>query len=844
LGPVIEEKKKLVKERIQKLQEKFKRSRGYNREVFEKQLKQTGDEFIDEILKIKVLDPAMGSGHFLVEATDFLAHALIEALNSEVVFEPSQKEWLIKDKATGYVEGKDEDEIRWARREVVERCIYGVDLNPLAVELAKLSLWLYTVAKGKPLNFLDHHLKCGNSLIGARIDDLTNLPKPKKKKRAEIPAAQGVLFDISPIARDLGPAVGNYILIEDKLSDSLKDIKDKEKIYRDINEKWIGKWRRVADLWTSSYFGVELDSNLYKALSDYLLGKSKRISEDWVKDFADKASKIAEEKRFFHWELEFPEVFFDGHGKRLENPGFDVVIGNPPYLGIRTGRISAEDTSFYVAFFQCSQGNWDICGVMAEQSLNLLNGSGNFGFILPERISTNRDFLPLRELFFRENGPRIYLYCGKAFPDPQVRAGVLIHSRIKRDKWISIGNLAPKEAKIYGNIPIDIITSFPDKPFNQTFTPAIVALLNKIKKISIELVNSVEITRGMECGKNDRNVKSSCDPGMVPVISGEAIARYCLELQGLYIKLGMLPENKYKNPKLFRTIPKILVRFVACELVACIDEVGIANFNTVYNVVLKDKKHYNIHTLLALVNSTLLSWWFKKIFSTEEELYPHIQKYQLDQLPIHRVSFTTPKEEREKLSEEGKELYEKYLENSNWNSLLFFVGQRLKKQYNPDPELVKKHNADPLNKDFQIKEGELVEQSDVVHDILAFLAGKMIEYNKEKNKEIKSFLGWLEREVGAKVEDLTGKTKIKKYYEISVDDLINILKKNRRKLQIDPSRRDFQDKLSAEFDKNLQKLTPLKRKIEMTDRLIDQIVYKLYGLTEEEIKIVEESFQK
>jgi len=115
----------------------------------------------------------------------------------------------------------------------------------------------------------------------------------------------------------------------------------------------------------------------------------------------------------------------------------------------------------------------------------------------------------------------------------------------------------------------------------------------------------------------------------------------------------------------------------------------------------------------------------------------------------------------------------------------------------------------------------------------------MIEYNKEKNKEIKSFLGWLEREIVAKVEDLIGRTKIKKYYEISIDDFINILKKNRRKLQIDPSRRDFQDKLSAEFDKSLQKLTPLKRKIEMTDRLIDQIVYKLYGLTEEEIKIVD-----
>jgi len=180
----------------------------------------------------------------------------------------------------------------------------------------------------------------------------------------------------------------------------------------------------------------------------------------------------------------------------------------------------------------------------------------------------------------------------------------------------------------------------------------------------------------------------------------------------------------------------------------------------------------------------------------------------------------------------------------NEENLIQFIDQRLKKQHSPDPKLVKKHNADPLNKNFQIRKGELVEQSDVVHDLLAFLAKKMIEYNKEKNKEIKSFLGWLEREVGTKMEDLTGKTIIKKYHETTVDNLISILKKNKKKLQIDPSRRDFQDKLSGEFDKSLQKLIPLKTEIEITDRLIDQIVYKLYGLTEEEIRSVEGSFLK
>lgn len=132
-------------------------------------------------------------------------------------------------------------------------------------------------------------------------------------------------------------------------------------------------------------------------------------------------------------------------------------------------------------------------------------------------------------------------------------------------------------------------------------------------------------------------------------------------------------------------------------------------------------------------------------------------------------------------------------------------------------------------------------RTDTVHDFVAYLAGQMIEMNKEKQDETKGFLEWLEREIGAKIENLTNKTKIKAYHEHSFDDLLVVLKQNQRKLQIDPNRRDFQENLKSEFDQSLAKLNPLKEKIAKTDWLIDQMVYKLYGLTEEEIKIVEES---
>ena len=131
------------------------------------------------------------------------------------------------------------------------------------------------------------------------------------------------------------------------------------------------------------------------------------------------------------------------------------------------------------------------------------------------------------------------------------------------------------------------------------------------------------------------------------------------------------------------------------------------------------------------------------------------------------------------------------------------------------------------------------ERSDVVHDLLAFLAERMLEMNKQKQQEIKGFLGWLESYLGAKVEDLTPKTKLQSYYEHDYESFLAVLKKNRKKLAVDPARREPAEALRAEFEGSLGKLGPLLELIRQTDELIDAVVYRLYGLTQEEIEIVE-----
>jgi hypothetical protein len=217
-----------------------------------------GNDLLDTdegIFSLKVLDPAMGSGHFLVEATDYLARALVEALGGK----PQEME---------------EEEIRWARREVVERCVYGVDFNPLAVELAKLSLWLHTVSRDKPLNFLDHHLRCGNSLIGAWVRDLGILPELGKKGKAPVAGTTLAGHRFSSAA---AAAVNSFYQIMEAPSETIEDIHRKESAYETARYA-LQRIKEIADVWTSVYFGNEVKD---KVSYENLLQLAESGEGDW-----------------------------------------------------------------------------------------------------------------------------------------------------------------------------------------------------------------------------------------------------------------------------------------------------------------------------------------------------------------------------------------------------------------------------------------------------------------------------------------------------------------------------------------------------------------------------------
>ena len=332
---------------------------------------------VEAVLATNVLDPSMGSGHFLVETTEFIARFLIDQ-----AIAPGPE-------ALG-----EADLLYWKRR-VAQSCVYGVDLNPLAVELAKLSLWLTTAARDRPLSFLDHHLRTGNALVGARLSDL-QLGGAKPKKKAAAPdAGQMSMMADETFRQSLSVAVDFMWLIEGSPGQTVAEVKEQEKLYAKLREGLSTKYSRLANLVTASHFGVPLDRHLWKPLSAYALDPAS-ASHPKFAEWVGAANAQADTLRFFHWELEFPEVYFDRHGKPLGNAaGFDAVVGNPPY--VRQEELGPFKPFFAAAYPEIYHGVGDLFVYFFGQGVRQLQSGGRLSYISSNSWLRSNYATPLRK---------------------------------------------------------------------------------------------------------------------------------------------------------------------------------------------------------------------------------------------------------------------------------------------------------------------------------------------------------------------------------------------------------------------------------------------------------------
>ena len=337
-----------------------------------------------ELLDLKICDPAMGSGAFLVQACRWLSDRLVEAwsqveatdktvsVDGEVLEAGTAKEPLPHDSEARTV---------IARRLIAERCLYGVDLNPLAVELAKLSIWLVTLAKGRPFGFLDHNLRCGDSLLGIhRVDQVTELnlvPGGKVQQRLFGRNIERAVQEANELRRQLRKM-------------PIRDIKDVEAMAQ-LNwqsQSVLSLSESIADAFIGEMFhsigNVDVLEGRMAALATHAELAVDANAQTFGEKFRNSLKINSEIKgRPFHWPLEFPEVFTGGKG------GFDALIGNPPFLGGK--KLSAALGDRYLAFLKMitthTGATTDLCAYFFRRAAQLVGNSAPFGFLATNTAS-------------------------------------------------------------------------------------------------------------------------------------------------------------------------------------------------------------------------------------------------------------------------------------------------------------------------------------------------------------------------------------------------------------------------------------------------------------------------
>ncbi len=368
----------------------------------------------EDILNLRVLDPSMGSGAFLVSACRFLGQAYEQACEREG-----------RGSAPADV-----------RRYIARHCLFGVDLNPMAVQLARLSLWLTTMVRDAPLTFLDHHLKVGDSLVGASLDDLVRRPPAftgeRRRRRERLTAADLPLFsgdEQAQLLRAILPARARLTAADD----TPETVREKERLLQSLTrEGALSRWLRLADVWCSSWFrhlastsATAIDATTdaeappaaaWPALVDYLLHDQAILPRHTLDRWLTASHSTAARRRFFHWTLEFPEVFFDADGQPLATGGFDAIIGNPPWDMLRDDARDAhnpheddgvedgqKDTAALGRFVRESgvyaetgDAHLNCYQLFVERSLTLLKRGGRFGLVLPWGLAADHGSALLR----------------------------------------------------------------------------------------------------------------------------------------------------------------------------------------------------------------------------------------------------------------------------------------------------------------------------------------------------------------------------------------------------------------------------------------------------------------
>lgn len=601
----------------------------------------------EKVLKLSVLDLAMGSGHFLVNTSNCIANFITEILNEFEII------------------GTTETSTTYWRRWVVENCVYGVDVNPLAVELAKLSLWILSMSKENPLSFLNHNLKTGNSLIGARLDDIGKYPGKGDKKQ------HSIFSDDQNFKEAVGKAISNYIRITSTDSASLDAIADK-KAWLDEIDDILKPYKLICDLHTSIYFGNEISEWKYKELIDKKdIGYSNLPS-------------------YFHWELEFLQLF--GHDELCF-----CIIGNPPW----GGELNNDEKTFLIsAFDHVHMRTPETANYFLAKADSLISYGSYIGMIIPNNFLFQHEFAKARKYYVEKTGVEKAVNLGDSVfkvtapscivifqkydnMDPQNRhIYVADYREVEREELPSY--LADSH---YFTIKSSDILSSPDYiiPMSKSSGDIIKRVFQNVPELMDDLCNEVAAGIGTGGDKIFRISNTEAKANLIeqdilrPLLIGREIHPYYVPAETGYsiiyatkavskishpntlqylmpfedklsqkreTRKGLIPWWSLhwpRYPGLFQA-PKIVLRQTADTLCAAIDSFGYYCLNSI--IIVHPKNQNLLKYYVGLLNSRLMRWLYRNLTQEQSRVFAEVKPVNLRKLPIRQINFSSPADKK------------------------------------------------------------------------------------------------------------------------------------------------------------------------------------------------------
>ncbi|WP_421078095.1 DNA methyltransferase [Methanothermococcus sp. Ax23] len=584
------------------------------------------NEFVDngtpELLKkslevlndIKILDPACGSGHFLVCAGELLFN-----MKNTICEKLEKKDDSFNRKHNAYIEIKN----------IIVDNLYGVDICDSAVEITKLRLWLWLISqlndsssKLEPLPNLEYNIKCGNSLIGWVDEELAqiSLNNPyndevkgilkglrvafKGKDREDIDNAKD-FFN----SHDLNKYIDCYCLLY--------------KLYRKSHGEEANYLKKILET-----IRVSMYNSITSAFLDYI---NMKIKPKYSKNKPPIAKEEFDKLQVFHWKVDF--------GWIIKNGGFDIVIGNPPYGNILKGiekKILEEGKILdVIKTDKKGKGTKNAAAIFIERSKSLLNSSGYFGFIVPKAILYVSEWEKTRKFLLEKVNIKRVVDNGKAFKDVKLEMATIIfknNSGYKNTNNVVVHSLYLDNYSKYSTNPYSInIKYLTSKRFITEMDEEKEKIISIILKDSVLLGDISENYKGLSV---NNKVSSEKTENSVEILRGNDIQRCYLRSKS-YIDKKYLENINFKGSNLqFQEIlahiqnPKPHIKITGVYL-----EEPLLNLNTITNIKLTSDE-INDKYLLLLLHSELINWYVYKYIYINSIRTMHFSGSYIEDIPI------------------------------------------------------------------------------------------------------------------------------------------------------------------------------------------------------------------